>query len=76
MVDTRPEAAQILRDILARQTPAERLARAMHLSEEVRDLSLAALRERSPHEGFLRLVERITGEPMQSVARSGPRQSR
>ncbi len=72
MDDTRPEAAAVLRAIIARQTPAERLAAGIRLSEEVREVALAALRARHPDEPLLALIERLTGEPMRPMARSGP----
>lgn len=73
MVDTRPEADAILRDIVMRQSFAERLALTIQLSEEVRSIALAELRRQYPDEPLLTLIERLTGEPMRPMARSGPR---
>ncbi|MFN8669630.1 MAG: hypothetical protein U0164_20750 [Gemmatimonadaceae bacterium] len=72
MDDTRPEAAALLRAIIARQSPAERLAAGMRMSEEVRAIALASMRKRHPDEPLLTLIERLTGEPMRPMVRSGP----
>lgn len=72
MVDTRPEAAAVLRDCIARQTPAQRLTIAVRLSEDVRAIAVAGLKQRYPNEPFLSLIERLIGEPMQPTVRSGP----
>lgn len=72
MVDTRPEADAVLRAMMLRLTPAERVERVLRHSEEMREIALAALRVRHPDESLLQLVERMTGEPMRPYRRSGP----
>jgi len=72
MHDTREEALRVLDHAVIRQSPAQRLARALQWSEDARTIALQALRERYPHESLLQLVERLTGEPMQARTRSGP----
>lgn len=72
MSDTRAAAAVVLREAIASRTPAQRLAAAIQLSEDVRAIALAALRRRYPGDSVLSLVERMTGEPMRPMGRTGP----
>ena len=72
MVDTRPEAAEVWRIVIAKQDPAQRLANVMRASEDVRAIALAELRKQHEGDGLLALLERLTGEPMRPMVRSGP----
>jgi len=72
MHDTRPDAAARHREAIRRLPPAERLRRALAMSDALRAASLAALRQRYPDESLLELVARLSGEPMVSRARRGP----
>lgn len=49
----------------------DRLHDALRLSEELREVALAALRARPPDEPLLALVARLTGEPMVPSMRRG-----
>lgn len=72
MVDIRPEAAEVWRTIVAKQEPAQRLANVIRASEDVRELALTELARRHAGDGLLALLERLTGEPMRPMVRSGP----
>ncbi len=50
----------------------DRLHDALHMSEELRAVALAALRARHPDEPLLALVGRMAGEPMVPGMRRGP----
>ena len=64
MNDTRPEAAQVVRDAIGRLSPAQRLRQALELSEQMRALSLIQLRRRHPEYSTLQLVELLSGETL------------
>jgi hypothetical protein len=70
--DTRPEAADVLRAAILKTAPAERMRRALELSEQVRALSLLRLRQRYPEHTTLQLVEILTGESLAHVIASPP----
>jgi len=70
--DTTPEAAALVLRAIRQQSPAQRVAAALALSESVRAISLAALRARFPDRTTLELVALITGDSMVPTARSGP----
>lgn len=72
MTDTRPEAEAVRRAVIMRRPPMERLHDALRMSEELREVALAALRTRHPDEPLLALVARLTGEPMVPGMRRGP----
>ena len=46
--DTRPEAERFQTDVYRRMTPAQRYAVGAELSDSIRDIALAGLRERFP----------------------------
>lgn len=71
--DTSPDAEDLVRDAIRRQSPAQRVDAALALSESVRAISLTSLRARFPDRSILELVAMITGESMVPSARSGPR---
>ncbi len=73
--DTTPEAAALVLRAIKQQSPAQRVAAALALSESVRAISLTALRARFPDRSTLELVALITGESMVPTARSGPEPS-
>ena len=64
MTDTRSEAVAVVRDAILKTAPAERMRRALELSEQVRSLSLAGLRLRHPNCSTLQLVELLSGETL------------
>jgi hypothetical protein len=70
--DTRPEAADVIRAAILRTAPAERMRRALELSEQLRALSLARLRQRHPEYTTRQLVELLTGESLSHVRLSPP----
>ena len=47
-LDTTPEAAMIQADIFRRMTTAQRLRMALEMSESLRNIALAGLRNREP----------------------------
>lgn len=63
--DTSPEAWRIYLDLVYRMTPEEKLRRTFELSEAVRALARAGMRERYPdateQEIFLRVARLIVG---------------
>ena len=61
MHNTSPEAAAAVRAAILRRSPAERLQQALELSEQVRELSLTALRAKYPERSTLELVEMMLG---------------
>jgi hypothetical protein len=72
MSDTRPEAEAVRRAVIMGRPPMERLHDALRMSEELREVALAALRTRHPDEPLLALVARLAGEPMVPGMRRGP----
>lgn len=62
MNDTSPEAAAVVREAIRRTPPEERVRQVLALSEQMRTLSLTALRRRHPEHSTLQLVELLTGE--------------
>ncbi len=64
MTDTRSEAVAVIREAILKTAPAERMRRALELSEQVRSLSLAGLRLRHPGYSTLQLVELLSGETL------------
>jgi hypothetical protein len=64
MNDTRPEAAEIVREAIRRTPPAERIRQVLELSEQMRTLSLTTLRRRHPNLSTLQLVELLSGESL------------
>ncbi len=64
MGDTRPEAVAVVRDAILNTAPAERMRRALEMSEQLRELSLISLRTRYPADSTLQLVERLSGIPL------------
>lgn len=72
MRHTSPEAAAIARAAIRARPPVERMREALALSETLRSLGLARLRQRHPTDSTIRLVERLTGEPLVPRARTGP----
>jgi len=66
--DTSPEAWRVVLDGIRRMTPEERIRRAFELSEMVRSLTEAGLRQRFPqagdHEIFLRMARLTLGEEL------------
>ncbi|HXA52608.1 MAG TPA: hypothetical protein VNV86_19965 [Candidatus Acidoferrum sp.] len=64
--DTSPEAWQVWLELVRKMTPAERLQRALDLSETVRELGKAGIREAHPNAGerelFLRFAHRQLGD--------------
>ena len=72
MNDTRPEAADVMRAAILTTAPAERMRRALELSEQLRALSLSRLRQLHPEYSTLQLVELLTGESLSHVSVSPP----
>ena len=70
MRDTTPSAAAAARAALLRGTPVERMQRAMALSEQMRELSIAALRRKHPQYTTLQLVELLLGESLVPTTRT------
>ena len=64
MNDTRPEAAQVVREAIRHLSPAQRVRQALELSEQMGALSLAQLRQRHPEYSTLQLVELLSGETL------------
>lgn len=64
MTDTTQVAAEVVHAAILKTPPAERMRRALELSEDVRALAIARLRLRHPEYSTLRLVELITGETL------------
>jgi hypothetical protein len=66
--DTSPEAWQVWLEVVRKLTPAERLKRALDLSETVRSLAEAAMRQAHPtasdREIFLRMAQRQLGDEL------------
>jgi hypothetical protein len=66
--DTSPEAWQVWLELVRKMTPAERLQRALDLSETVRELGKAGIREAHPdaseREVFLRFAQRQLGDEL------------
>lgn len=66
--DTSPEAWQVWLDLVRKMTPAERLERTFALTESLRRLAEAGIREAHPNacdrEIFLRLAQRQLGEEL------------
>jgi len=65
MVDTTPEADARYHELLRRMPPERRLEAAMRLSQAVRELAVAGIRQRHPeageHELRVRLTARLYG---------------
>jgi hypothetical protein len=61
MHDTSPEAAAVVRAAVLSRPPAERLRQALQLSEQIRELSLTALRKKYPERSTLELIELMLG---------------
>lgn len=70
--DTDADARRIHDELVLRLSPAERRSRALAWSEEARAIALEALRRRDPDASLLKLVERLTNEPMHPGVRAGP----
>ncbi len=64
MNDTTPEAAAVVRAAVMNTAPAERIRRALEMSEQLRALSLSRVRARHPEFSTLRLVEVLSGETL------------
>jgi hypothetical protein len=66
--DTTPEAWQVFLDLQRRMPPAEKLRRALELSDGLRRAAEAGLRERYPKAGdreiFLRLAHLTLGQEL------------
>jgi hypothetical protein len=66
--DTSPEAWQVWLDLVRKMTPAERLQRALELSNTVRELAIAGIREQHPgaseREIFLLFAQRQLGDDL------------
>jgi hypothetical protein len=60
MVDTSPEADARYHELLRRMAPERRLEAAMRLSQAVRELALAGIRQRHPEAGQQELRVRLT----------------
>jgi len=65
MTDTSPEADARYHELLRRMSPERRLEAAMRLSQAVRELAIAGIRQRHPHaddaEVRVRLTVRLYG---------------
>lgn len=72
MNDTTPGAAAAARAAMLRSTSVERMERSFAFSEQMRELSLAALRPRHPHLTTLQLVELLVGESLVPSSRTPP----
>jgi hypothetical protein len=66
--DTSPEAWQVWLDLVRKMTPAERLQRTLELSNTVRELAIAGIREQHPNaserEIFLLFAQRQLGDDL------------
>jgi hypothetical protein len=66
--DTSPEAWQVWLELVRKMTPAERLQRALELSNTARELCKAGIREQHPganeREVFLRFAQRQLGDDL------------
>ena len=71
-LDTSPEAERVVIDKLRAMSPADRLKLALSLSQSVRELALAGVRQRHPHasvcEQLLRLAVTIHGRDLATAA--------
>ncbi len=72
MRDTTPAAEQVRLDAIRRIEPVQRLMQALDLSESVRALALARLREQHTDRTELELVELLIGAPLIPARPAGP----
>lgn len=73
MRDTSNAAESVVRDAMLSQAPLDRMRATFALSESMRAVSLAGLRQRYPERSVLELVELLAGESRDPAVRHGPR---